>query len=188
MGSDFIAVDTLRSYDSEPANSNISVGEPAVRLVGGGVDPLDPSSDTEIDFIVGYNPVGDHVERYETDYTSYGDLYVYKPAGNKSDEDFDDLVTALIPLTDKDVVRAISIEDTTVTEPTFEENEVVGFVDLGNGPRLAPDNYTDGNGNTYGEDDAGDFVAFGRVDKLPDHKTQRSGYGELVPVRYDPEL
>jgi hypothetical protein len=187
MATDYIAVDTLRSYDSEPANSNIKVGEPAVRLSGGGVDPLDPSSDTEVNYVVGYDREGDHNERYDTDYSSYTELYTYKPSGNKSDEDWDDRVTALIPLTDKDVVRFISVQDTGETEPTFGENNKVGFVDLGNGPRLVESGYSTG-GTTYSESDAGDFVAVGYVDELPTHKTQRTGYGKLIPVRIDPEL
>lgn len=185
MATDFVAVDTARSYDSEPASENIEVTEPAVRLSGGGVRPLDVVNDTEIDYIVGYDRVGDHVERYETDYVSYTDLYTYKPAANKADEDYDDIVTALIPLVDKDVVRPTSLEDTSETEPTFTENDEVGFVDFGNGPRLVEAGYTDSAGTVYGDGGTGDFVSFGRVDKLPSHKTQRSGYGELIPVRVE---
>lgn len=184
---DIYSVDTLRSLDSEPANSNIKEGEPAVRLDGGGVDPLDVSTDTEIDALVVHEREGDANPRYETDYVSYSELYTYKPAGNKSDEDFDDRVP-LLPLQPNDVVRTYSIEDETVDEPTFTENDLVGFIDLGNGPRLVPSGYTDGDGNTYSESDTGDFVAFGYVDKLPTHKTQRSGYGELIPVRFNDEV
>lgn len=178
---DFISVDTTHSLDSELANSNIKEGEPAVRASGGGVDPLDVTNDVDIDHIVVHQRTGDHNLRYDTDYQSYSELYTYKPAGNKPDEDYDDRVP-LRPLAEHDVVRTIAVEDTGETEPTFSENELVGFVDLGNGPRLVPDEYSTG-GTTYSEDAAGDFVAFGYVDKLPDHKTQRSGYGELIPVR-----
>lgn len=178
---DIYSVDTLRSLDSEPANSNIKEGEPCVRSSGGGVDPIDTSNDPDIDYLAVHQRTGDHTSRYETDYVSYADLYTYKPAGNKSDEDFDDRVP-LRPLSEHDVIRTYSVEDTNATEPTFTENEKVGFVDLGNGPRLAPDGYTTG-GTTYGEGNTGDFVNLGYVDKLSDHKDKRTGYNELIPVR-----
>lgn len=185
MATDFIAVDTVRSYDSEEAAETIQVGEPAIRIDGGGVRPLDVANDSDVEYVVGYARTGDHVERYETDYTSYGDLYTYEPASNKADEDWDDLVEHLIPVVDKDVVRHLSIEDETEPEPTFENNNTVGFVDFGNGPRLVPAGYTDSGGTQYGDGGAGDFVTVGEVDVQSPFKTIRGGYGEYIPVRYE---
>jgi hypothetical protein len=178
---DVFTIDTTRSLDSELANATIMGGEPAVRLTGGGVRPLDVSSDSMADAIVVHERAGDWNERYEFEYISYSDLYTYEPAGNKADEDFDDRVP-LYPLTKKDVVRFPSVEDTSATEPTYEENEPVGFSDIDGRPRLVPDGYTTG-GTTYGDGDAGDWVRAGVVDNLPVHKTKKTGYNELIPVR-----
>ena len=186
---DYVSIDTLRSLDSEPANSTIKEAEPAVRLSGGGVRPLDVVNDTEIDYLVVHQRTGAHNLRYETDFQAYGDLYTYQPASAKADEDFDDRVP-LLPLTKHDHVRVISIEDDTEPEPTFTQGDLVGFVDFGNGPRLVPSGYTDSASTTYSEAGAGDFVAFGHVDKVSavEHKTSFSGHGELIPVRYDDEV
>lgn len=184
--SDFIAVDTLRSYDSEGATEDIRVGEPVTRADGGGAVLLDASSDSEVDYVAGYERYGDQVEEYPTDYTSYSELYTYKPASNKSDEGWDDDVP-IIPLTDKDVVRALSIEDESTTEPTFTENDVVGFINAPNGPRLVPEGYTDdfsGASTTYNEAN-GNFVPLGGVDVQAPHKSTRGGHGELIPVRVE---
>lgn len=181
---DFIGVDTIRSTDSELANSTIKVGEPATRISGGGVDPLDTANDTEVDFVVAHARSGDHNERYETDFATYADLYTYEPAANKADEDWDDRVP-LQPVTDKDVVRSLSIEDDTQPEPSFANNEVVGFIDLGNGPRLVPEGYTDSGGTQYGNGGTGDFVAFGEVDVQSPKKTTKTGYGQYIPVRVE---
>lgn len=182
--SDFIAVDTLRSYDSETVDENIKAGEPVVRKSGGGLRLLDPASDEEVDYLVGYERMGDHIEEYPTDYTSYSDLYTYKPASNKTDEDWDDRAP-LLALTDKDVVRCLSIEDETATEPTFSNNDVVGFIAAPNGPRLVPEGYTDdfsGTSTTYNETN-GNFIAIGEVDVQSPFKTTRGGFGEYIAVR-----
>jgi hypothetical protein len=180
---DVFSVDTQRSLDSELADASIKAGEPAVRAVGGGVSPLDVTSDTTVDALVVHERAADSNARYEFEYTSYDDLYTYEPAGNKSDEDYDDRVP-LLPLTKKDHIRTYAIEDTSVTEPTYEENDEVGFIDLGNGPRLVPAGYSTG-GTQYGDGGTGDFVSIGVVDNLPTHKTQKRGYDILVPVRVE---
>lgn len=178
---DVFTVDTARSLDSELANASIKAGEPAVRLSGGGVEPLDVANDTEVDALVVYERAADSNSRYEFEYTSYSDLYTYEPAANKSDEDYDDRVP-LLPLTKKDHIRTYSIEDTSATEPSFSENDEVGFIDLGNGPRLVPAGYTTG-GTQYGDGGTGDYVAIGVVDKLHTHQNFDTAYDELIPVR-----
>jgi len=181
---DIIAVDTARSNDSELVDENIKVGEPAVRKSGGGLRQLDASSDTDVDYIVLYEREGDHVLEYETDFVSYSELYTYKPASNKPDEDWDDRAV-LLPLTEKDVVRALTPEDETLSEPTFTNNDVVGFINAPNGPRLVPDGYTDdfsGASTTYTESN-GNFVKLGEVDVQAPFKTIRGGYGEYIGVR-----
>jgi len=176
---DFIAVDTDRSLDSEVADEPIKAGDPVVRKTGGGLRTLDPSSDTEVEYIAAYDRFGDHVQRYETDFTSYGDLYTYE-AGDR---------VPLIPIVDKDVVRSLSVEDTSVAEPTFSANEIVGFISATNGPRLVVEGYTadfDGDGTTTTYNESNDnFVPLGEVDIRAPKKTQRSGYGEYIPARVD---
>lgn len=191
--SDFIAVDTIRSYDSEEVTESIKAGEPVVRQSGdGGARLLDPASDEDVDWLAGYERTGDHLERYPTDYTSYEDLYTYKPASAKDadvNEDWDDRAP-LIPLADKDVVRCLTPTDSSLTEPTFEENDTVGFIAAPNGPRLVPEGYTDdfsGTSTTY-EEANDNFVTLGKVDIQAPFKTIRSGYGEYIPVRVTDEL
>lgn len=182
MATDFIAVDTQRSYDSASAKAAVEVGTPVVRETDG-VRPLDVSSDSGVEDFLGYAAEADHNLRYEHEFGSYSDLYTYEPASAKPDEDYDDLVEGIIPLMPKDVVRAKTIEDTSEPEPSFEEGEEVGFIDLGNGPRLVPAGYTDNGATQYGNGGGGDFVSFGVVDVQAEHKVSRSGYNELIPVR-----
>jgi len=174
---DFIAVDTDRSLDSEIADETIKAGEPVVRRDGGGLRTLDPDADDSVAFLAAYDRHGDHVQRYETDFTNYDDLYTYE-SGDR---------VPLIPIVDMDVVRSLAVEDTSVAEPTFSVNEVVGFISATNGPRLVAEGYTadfDGDGTTTTYDEAsGNFVPLGEVDIRAPKKTQRSGYGEYVPAR-----
>lgn len=182
---DIFCVDTIRSIDSEVASSNIEGGEPAVRLSDdGGVRPLDVANDSApVHYAVAHWREADWNLEFRTDYTSYSALYTYKPAANKSDEDWDDRVP-LQPLMDKDVFRFQTIEDTSATAPSIEENDEVGFIDLGNGPRLVQSGYTNG-GTTYSSSGAGNFVSVGVADELAPYKSIETNYGELVPVRME---
>jgi len=187
--SDIFCVDTIRSIDSEHAAEEIQGGEPAVRLAGdGGVRPLDVTSDAEVHYAVAHFREADWNLRYETDYVSYPNLYTYKPesakTGDQADEDWDDRVP-LQPLVDKDVFRFQTIEDDTEPAPSIDENDTVGFVDLGNGPRLVEAGYTDSGSTQYGDGGTGDFVAVGRADELEAHASIASDHGELVPVRVE---
>lgn len=181
---DIFSVDTARSLDSELVTEAIKEGEPVTRASGGGLNLLDVTSDTEVDYLCVHQRTGDHNPRYDTEYESYSDLYTYEPASAKANESFDDRAP-ILPLVDKDVVRSYSIEDDTEPSPSFTENDEVGYVDFGNGPRLVPAGYTDSGGTVYGDGGTGDFVSFGNVDRLPDHKKGIDGFGELVPVRVE---
>jgi hypothetical protein len=181
MATDIFGVDTHRSTDSELVTEDIKEGEPVVRQSGGGLRLLDVASDSEVDYLVVHERDGDHNPRYDNTYESYSDLYTYQPASNK-DDDFDDRAP-IVGLVDKDLVRSYAIEDDAEPAPSFTENDEVGYVDLGNGPRLVEAGYTDSGGTQYGDGGTGDFVAVGVVDRLPHHTNHINDHGELVPVR-----
>ena len=188
MATDIFSVDTHRSLDSELVTEDIKEGEPVVRLEGGGLRLLDPANDDDVHFLVVHQRDGDHNPRYDNRYQSYEDLFTYQPAANKdggeSSDTFDDRAP-ILPLVNNDVVRSYLIEDESQPEPSIEENVEVGYVDLGNGPRLVEAGYTDGGGTQYGDGGAGDYVPIGVVDRLPHHTNHLGDYGELIPVRVD---
>jgi len=188
MATDIFCVDTHRSLDSELVTEDIKEGEPVVRLEGGGLRLLDPAADDDVHFLVVHQRDGDHNPRYDNRYQSYEDLYTYQPEANKDGgeaaDTFDDRAP-IVPLVNNDVVRSYLIEDDSQPEPSIEENVEVGYVDLGNGPRLVESGYTDDGGTQYGDGGPGEYVPIGVVDRLP-HQTDHVGdYGELIPVRVD---
>ena len=163
------------------AGESISEGE-FVTLAGDGeVAQFDPANDSVPWGIVVHNPRGDAIVEHDEDYVAYEDLWTYE-AG-------DDLYVA--PLREHDVVLPEAIEAQTSpasTEPTFNQDDVVGIVNLGSGEtRIVPDGYTYDTVE-YSESGGGDFIPLGRVDHKPTGTRIQEIYGKRVGVRMDADV
>lgn len=173
---------TLRER-SVAAGEVISEGE-FVTLAGNGeVAQFDPANDTAPFGIVVHNPRGDAIVEHDEDYVDYADLWTYR-----GDED-DDLYVA--PLREVDTVLPEAIEAQTnpaSSEPEFNQDDVVGIVNLGSGEtRIVPAGYTY-DGTQYGDGGAGDFAPLGRVDHVPTGTRISEVYGKRIHVRLDRDV
>jgi hypothetical protein len=172
------------SLDAAEADESLRFGDFVAHAGSGDNHPkirqFDPSSD---DFPIGI------VVRYETGpaitenmytFSDYDDLFAYESG---------DYPVYFAPLSALSQIAPETPSDTSVAEPDISAGETVGIVDLGDGPCIVEDGYTNG-GTTYSEQGGGDFVPLGRVthDSRFRDLVSANQYGQQYPVRIDYEL
>lgn len=158
------------SYDWEEAASDIEEGELVSRDVGGGTHPVDPVNDAKVAGIVPHLSRGDHIAEHEYDFSSDVGLYVASQG--------DDVPIA--PTEEMAVYYPKTVKEANTTDPapSVQRNADMVVVDLGNGPVVVEEGYTDNGGTVYGSSGTGDYIEFGEADKGP-----VSTKGERVAVR-----
>lgn len=171
------------SLNRSPVKDGVTIkeGEFIVQESGGQVDAFDPANDTLPHGIVVHYAEGDSIVEHDEDYyANYDDMWTY----DGSDGDY----LYWQPLSSVDQIKPRSIDEQTSpasTEPDFTEGDLVGIVNLGSGEtRVVPSGYTY-DGTTYSEAGAGDFVAIGRMDKVPQEFRVQGKYDQRIPTRLD---
>jgi len=175
-----------QNWGEVATGEEITEGDLIVSLGDGTFRRADASQTEVPDGIVVHDAEGDSIAEHDEDYfANYDDLWTYQEGDN----------FYWVPISDVDVIMPRSITDTTdgngntPPEPTFGEENVVGYITDPNGQtRIVPEGYSydfddDGTAETYSESGDGDFVSIGRVDKYPQELRIQSHYDQRIPVR-----
>lgn len=159
--------------------TTVEEGEFIVQESGGQVRSADPSADELPHGIVVHHPAGDSIAAHDEDYfANYDDLWTYD--GSEGDYLY------YQPLASVDQIRPRSLSDNgTDPAPSFTEGGIVGYVTINGETEVVESGYTDNGGTTYSESGAGNFVAIGRVDKIPQELRISDNFDERIPTRLD---
>lgn len=168
------------NWGTVASGESIVEGEFITQLAGGDFRRFDPANDTIPHGIVVHYPEGDAIAEHDEDYfANYDDLWTYNEGENFYYQ----------PLASVDEIRPRSLSDNgTDPAPDFDEGDVVGVVTINTETEVVQSGYTDNGGTTYSESGAGDFVAIGRVDQIPQEFRIESQFDQRLPTRLDADL
>lgn len=151
-------------------------GEFIKRESGGTERRFDPANDVAPDGIIVHDPAGDAIAQHDEDYfASYDNLWTYGAGENFYYQ----------PLDQGDNIQPRTLSDNgTDPAPSFDEGDVVGIVTINTQTQLVQSGYTDNGGTTYSEAGAGNFIAIGKVDKVPQEVTTglQTWFDQRLPI------